>query len=280
MPAQLLDGKALAANIRSELKKEIQRLGTTPGLAVILIGDDPASHTYVRLKERAAKEIGIRFEKILFPKNIDEELVLVKIDELNRRDDMHGILVQLPLPKSLHTDRIIFAIRPEKDADGFHPVNIKKFLNGDPTVTPVTTQAIDALLSATHVPLSGKHALILANSSVFAKPVKKMLANHGVHADIITKLTTDNLQLTTYDILITARGIPGSVTPMMVKEGAIVIDVGTTRVDDTIRGDVDPAVTEKAGWLSPVPGGVGPLTVAFLLKNVVESVRRITGESS
>lgn len=270
----ILDGKALATKIRSELTKEIKRLGTTPGLAVLLIGDDPASHTYVGLKEKATKEIGMHFEKILLPQTIDEELVLVKIDELNRRADIHGIIVQVPLPKPLHATRIISAILPEKDADGFHPENIKKFLAGTPRVTPVTTQAIAALLSATHVPLPGKRALILANSAVFADPVKKMLTDQGVRTDIDTKTNTDNLQPKTYDILITARGIPGSITPAMVKEEAIVIDVGTTRVDGAIRGDADPAVREKAAWLSPVPGGVGPLTVAYLLKNVVDAVRR------
>lgn len=260
MAAQLLDGKTLATQIVSELKKEITRLGITPGLAVLLVGDDPASHTYVRLKEKAAADVGMYFEKILLPQNIEEELILVKIEELNRRADIHGILVQLPLPPHLNEDRITQAIAPEKDADGFHPKNIDALLADTPRITPNLLQGILHLLLVTGIPLAGKCATILANSDIIRTPLKKMLADRGITID-------DDAH--NANILITARGIPGSVTVDMVKKGAIVIDVGTTRVDGTIRGDVDLRVTEKASWLSPVPGGIGPLTVAYLLKNVV-----------
>ncbi len=268
MSAQLLDGKALATKIRSKLTEEIKRLGTTPGLAVVLIGDDPASHTYVALKEKAAKEIGIHFEKILLPQNIDEELVLVKIDELNRRKDIHGIIVQVPLPPRLNEDRITQSIFPEKDADGFHPKNIELLVASAPRVVPNLMQAILRLLAATGTPLDGKKATILANSDTFAKPLAKLLTDRNMNVEIVIgQLSNVNYQMS--DILITALGKPHAITKDMVKENAIVIDVGTTRVDKKIVGDAHPNVAEKASWLTPVPGGVGPLTVAYLLQNVV-----------
>lgn len=269
----LLDGKELAAKIRNELKEEVKRLGIQPGLAVLLVGDDPASHTYVRLKEKAAEEIGIHFEKILLPKNIDEELVLVKIDQLNRRSDIHGILVQLPLPEQLHEDHVTSAIFPEKDADGFHPQNIAALLDGKPHIVPGLAQGILHLLDATKEPLAGKHAVILANSDVFAMPLKKLLTDRGVIVEtIIGQLSHVNCHMS--DIIISALGKPHTITKEMLKDGAIVIDVGTTKVNGKILGDVHPNVAEKAKWLTPVPGGVGPMTVAMLLKNVVEATRR------
>lgn len=275
----LIDGKALALKIREQIKAEIKRLGIQPGLAVVLIGDDLASHTYVALKEKAAAEIGIHFEKIILPKNIDEELVLAKIDQLNHREDIHGILVQLPLPPNLNEDRITQAIVPEKDADGFHPKNIELLFAGTPRIIPSLIQGILDLITSTQVPLIGKHATILANSDIFAKPLAKLLAYRGaIVKNSIGKVTRYPLPVTSYDIIITALGKPHSITKDMVKEGAIVIDVGTTRVGEKILGDVHPNVAEKAGWLTPVPGGVGPMTVAYLLKNVVAIASRTTTE--
>lgn len=291
MPAQLLNGKALALHIRSELKEEIKRLGTTPGLAVLLIGDDPASHMYVRLKEKAAAEVGIHFEKILLPQNIEEELVLAKIDTLNRRQDIHGIVVQLPLPPHLHEDRVTQEIFPEKDADGFHPKNIELLMAGPvrgregsqrtstsngagtPRVVPNVMQGILRLIDATGVSPSGKRAAILANSDVFATPLAKLLVDRGVVADYRLQIRDYSI-VKKADILIVALGKPHAITNDMIKDGAMIIDVGTTRVDGKILGDVHPNVSEKAGWLTPVPGGVGPLTVAYLLKNVVALTKK------
>ena len=279
MSAQLIDGKKLAANIHSELKEDIKRLGITPGLAVLLVGDDPASHTYVRLKEKAASEIGIHFEKILLPQNIEEELVLAKIDALNRRSDIHGIVVQMPLPAHLNEDRVAQEIFPEKDADGFHPKNIKLLMAGTPRVVPNLLQAILYLIESTRMPLVMtrgilvKNAVILANSTIIARPLVKLLKDHAIAARYKLQIPNDKTMQET-DILIVALGKPHRITKNMVKDGGIVIDVGTTRVDGKIVGDVHPNVAEKAKWLTPVPGGIGPLTVAYLLKNVVELAKQ------
>ncbi|MDO8581420.1 MAG: tetrahydrofolate dehydrogenase/cyclohydrolase catalytic domain-containing protein [bacterium] len=270
----ILDGKSLALQIRTELKEEIKQLGITPGFAVLLIGDDPASQMYVSLKEKASAEIGIHFEKILLPQNIEEELVLAKIDELNRRKDIHGILVQLPLPPHLNEDRITQEIFPEKDGDGFHPKNIELLMAGNPRVIPNLIQGIIHLLQATGVSLTEKKTALLANSDIFAKPLAKILADHGMAVQSFIAQKIDKQKILTCDIIISVLGRPHAITKNMVKKGAIVIDVGTTRVDGKILGDVHPNVSEKASWLTPVPGGVGPLTVAYLLKNVVEAAKR------
>lgn len=274
--AQLLNGKAIAATIVSELKEEIKRLGIRPGLAVLLVGDDGASHMYVALKEKAAAAAGMHFEKILLPKNIEEELVLAKIDELNRKPDIHGIVVQLPLPPQLNENHITQAMFPEKDADGFHPKNIELLLAGTPRVVPNLLQGILRLIETTGVSLAEKTAVILSNSNVFTTPLAKLLADKGllVTTIIAPAIKNNESQIANHDIIITALGRPHAITKDMIQEGAIVIDVGTTRVDGKILGDVHPNVSEKAGWLTPVPGGVGPLTVAYLLKNVVEAAKR------
>ncbi|MBI4262405.1 bifunctional 5,10-methylene-tetrahydrofolate dehydrogenase/5,10-methylene-tetrahydrofolate cyclohydrolase [Candidatus Uhrbacteria bacterium] len=277
MSTQLLDGKKIADGIRAQIRTDLQRSGVAPGLAVLLVGNDPASHLYVSLKEKAAKEVGIHFEKYLFFAATPEAELIQKILELNRRTDIHGILVQVPLPDPLSEDRLIAAIDPKKDADGFHPKNIDALLAGITTIVPSVIRGILALIEATHVPLAGKHAIILANSFAFAQPIRKMLTDCNVSTDIDRSTTSPgdvglhHPEMCTYDIVITARGIPKSVTPDMVKEGAIVIDVGTTLVDGKIRGDVHPDVAKKSGWLTPVPGGVGPMTVAYLLRNVVDA---------
>ena len=273
MQTKFIDGRLLALKIREGIKAEIKRLGIQPGLAVLLIGDDPASHLYVRLKEKAAGEVGIHFEKILLPKNIDDELALAKIHQLNHRENIHGILVQLPLPPYLDEGRITQAIVPEKDADGFHPKNRELLFAGTPRIIPSLIQGILDLITSTQVPLIGKHAVILANSDIFAKPLAKLLTDRG--AIVKTVINHQSLVMSqSSDIVISALGKPHAITKNMIKEGAIVIDVGTTRVGEKILGDVHPNVIEKAGWLTPVPGGVGPMTVAYLLKNVLTASQK------
>lgn len=286
MPAQIIDGKSLAARIRGEIKKEIAELGIVPGLAVILVGADPASHLYVGLKEKAAAEVGIHFEKYLFFATEPEEKIIAKIQELNARPDIHGIIVQLPLPGGYDENKIIAAIDPKKDADGFHPENIAKLLSGDKTtplsppwkegelIVPPVISGILKLIESTGAELKNKKIAILANSEILAKPLEKILEGNEV-ATIIApeKLTTE---ISDADIVITALGRPKFITAEAIKPGAILIDVGTTRLDDgTTVGDVDSAsLAEKAGWITPVPGGVGPMTVAELLQNVLRLAKK------
>lgn len=278
---QVIDGRAIAQKIRKELKQKIQASGITPGLAVILVGNDPASHLYVSLKEKACVEVGIHFEKYLFFATEPEEKIVSKIIALNQRPDIHGIIVQLPLPSQFDTNKIIQAIDPRKDADGFHPKNTKMFFAGQGRVTPVTTKAIITLIESTGISLTNKSTIILANSHIFADPIKKMLDDRGAKTEIliynpITPLNYyTNIPLA--NILITALGQPQIINAQHIKDDAIVIDVGTTRVNlgtdeqpiwKTI-GDVDQeGLKEKPGFITPVPGGVGPVTVATLLENI------------
>jgi len=272
---QFLDGKKLADAVRAEIRTEIQKSGITPGLAVLLVGNDPASHLYVGLKEKAAQEVGIYFEKYLYFATTPEAQIIKKITDLNAREDVHGIIVQLPLPPPLSEDHIVAAIDPTKDVDGFHPKNIESLLEGRPIIIPSVARAILALIEAAGASLHGTQTTILANSEIFARPLKKLLMDRGSTTSVTTADAADALEKILHaDILITAIGRPHAITAQMIKKDAIVIDVGTTRVDDKTLGDVHPNVAEKAAWLTPVPGGVGPMTVAYLLKNVVEAATK------
>lgn len=271
---RIIDGKKLALQIRQEIKKEISELGITPGLAVILVGADPASHLYVGLKEKAAAEIGIHFEKFLFFATEPEEKIIAKINELNARPDIHGILVQLPLPQGYDENKIVAAIDPKKDADGFHPENIKKLLAGEAEITPPVISGILKLIESTGIELINKKIAILANSEILAKPLAKILEGNEVKTIIAPKTLTT--QIADADIVITALGRAKIITADAIKSGAILIDVGTTRQEDgTTVGDIDfDSVAEKAGWTTPVPGGVGPMTVAELLQNVLNLTKK------
>lgn len=269
MPAQILDGKKIAAEIRAEIKNEISKLGITPGLAVILVGADPASHLYVGLKEKTAAEAGIHFEKYLFFATEPEEKIIAKIEELNTRPDVHGILVQLPLPYGYDESKIVSAINPKKDADGFHPENIAKLLSGEPEIVPPVIGGILKLIESTGAEINNKKITILANSEIFTEPLEKLLDGN----QLVTAVMPENPAAYTCDadIIITALGRPKIITADVIKSGAILIDVGTTRLEDgTTVGDVNFAsAIQKAGWITPVPGGVGPMTVAMLLKTVL-----------
>lgn len=269
--AMILDGKSLAAAIRDKVKDRAARLSPPLGLAVLLVGDDPASHVYVALKQRACEEAGIRFEKFLYPNAIEEEILLEKIAELNSRADIDGILVQLPLP-SQDADRIIGAIDPAKDIDGFHPANAAACAAGKPCLAPPVHLGVMKLVEATGQNVSGKKA-VLVGSELFSSPLASLMKERGVDATVVSADAPHLVETCrTADILVTAVGRPGLVTAQLVKPGAIVIDVGTTKVGKAVVGDVDrSSVDPVAGWISPVPGGAGPLTVAYLLLNVLKA---------
>lgn len=268
---KLLDGRTLAAAIRSRLKKEIADKGLKPGLAVILVGDDPASHLYVSLKEKACREVGINFWRYEFPATATADEILEKLEDLNTDSKVTGILVQLPLPAHLNEKEIIGAMNPAKDADGFHPETLKRFLEGDPAATPGLVAAILTLINSSGQSLQGKQALVLGNSFVFAQPLLAALKQRGAEANYLAPADQWHTAAKNADVVIVAVGRAGFIRGNMLKPGTVIIDVGTNRVNDKIVGDVDAAtVAHIDGWLSPVPGGVGPMTVACLLERVVQ----------
>ncbi len=278
MAAHLIDGKGIAGAIRDQVRKEVAGLGFVPCIAVVLAGDDPASHLYVRLKERACAEAGIRLEKFLFDADAAEAAVIETVAQLGRRDDVDAILVQLPLPAQLDEARVIGAIPPEKDVDGFHPDTVARYLKDDAAVPPVLVAAIMTLVRSTKSAFDGRRAAILANSETFCRPMAKALADEGA---VPEALDADDpglaVSLRREDLVIVALGRPHFLRAGMFKPGAVAIDVGTTRVGDKVRGDIDPAAAETLSYLTPVPGGVGPVTVAMLLRNAVALARRRRG---
>ena len=284
MSARILDGKSIAAEIRREVQLEVAAMaaqtGVVPCLAAILVGNDPASATYVQKKAKACKEAGITSVRIDLPADLPEASLLHEIERLNSDPTVHAILVQLPLPSHISERRVLGAILPEKDVDGFHPSNLGGLLVGNPLFVASTPLGILELLNRTNVVIEGKHAVIVGWSVVVGKPTAFLLLQH--HATVtICHIKTRDLAYHTRqaDILVVAAGKPGLVTGPMVKEGAVVIDVGVNRLaDGRVVGDVDfPEVAQKASLITPVPGGVGPMTVAMLLKNTVDACRRLCG---
>lgn len=265
MPAMILDGKSEAAKIRAEVKEEIAELELKPGLAVVLVGDDPASHLYVSLKEKAAAEAGIAAFRFDFPADADEREVIAKIRELNADIRVNGILVQLPLPAAMNPNVVISNIDPEKDVDGFHPKNATGI------ISPGIAGPLE-LLKKTGEDLKGRHAVIVGNSAVFTQSFCDPLRAMHVRAE---PTFPENAELMRQaDILVVAVGRPGFVKADMVKPGAIIIDIGTSKVDGKTVGDVSPEAAEVASYITPVPGGVGPMTVAMLMRNVTELCKR------
>lgn len=271
----LLSGKKIADRILGELKELIVKSPTKPGLAVVLVGDELESHKYVELKEERAKEIGIHFEKYLFPATVSKEEIETTLRELNERVDIHGIIVQLPLPKGLDADAVVAMIDPAKDADGFHPRTLQKFLAGQAELCPVFPRAILQLIEETGESLQGEQAVAIVNSELFGSILQRALESLGLKVTVCLGSSTREAlrQLTqTAKVVVTACGTSDLLTADMLAEDAIVIDGGNVHVDGKVRGDVDRiGVEKKVAWLSPVPGGVGPLTIAFLLKRTVES---------
>jgi methylenetetrahydrofolate dehydrogenase (NADP+)/methenyltetrahydrofolate cyclohydrolase len=285
MSAIIIDGKAIARKVREEAKARTARLrerGVVPCLAVILAGEDPASLSYVAAKERALAEAGMEGRDFRFPAAAPEGDILSLIGRLNADRGVHGILVQLPLPSSVDTDRVIAAIDPAKDVDGFHPVSVGNLVLGRRGFLPCTPRGVLALLRELGVPLAGAHAVVLGRSNIVGKPLANLLVRRDINATV-TLCHTGTADLARYtreaDILIAAAGKPGLVTGGMIKPGAAVIDVGVNRAEDSsakrgyrLAGDVDfGAAVERAGWITPVPGGVGPMTIAMLMQNVAQA---------
>ena len=277
MPAIIIDGKSLAATVRAAQKSAIESLaarGARPGLAAVLVGDDPASRVYVRNKARACEETGVRSESHEFPENVSQSTLIECIARLNADRAVHGILVQLPLPRQLDAARILAAVSPAKDVDGFHAVNLGALVQGRPGFVPGTPAGVMRLLEHADVALAGKNATIVGRSTIVGKPLAMLLLQKDATVTICHSKTRDLASITRQaDILIAAVGRAKLITAGMVKPGACVIDVGVNRMaDGKLAGDVDfAAVKEIAGSITPVPGGVGPMTVAMLIVNTVRA---------
>jgi len=287
----LIDGTRVGDQLRTELQVEIRALqakGVTPGLAAVLVGDNPASATYVRMKGKACDEAGLYHETIRLPPETSEAELLALVDRLNADNKIHGILVQLPLPKQITTQRVLRRVVPGKDVDGFHPENVGKVLLGDPTgFRPATPYGVQQLLLKSGVDTTGKHAVIVGRSTIVGRPMAALLLQDGPGGNATVTVchsrTRDIKSITRMaDILIVAMGKPEFVTGDMIKPGAVVVDVGTNRVDDPstkkgyrLVGDVNFAeATHVAGAITPVPGGVGPMTITMLLHNTVQAARQ------
>lgn len=272
----ILDGKNIAKEMRTEIQVRIKKLqnekGITPGLAVVILGNDPASTIYVRNKENACKEVGMHSEVIRLPKETTQQDIIHVVERLNKDDAIHGILIQLPLPKHLNEEAIIECIDPKKDADGFHPMNVGRMMIGAGGVVSCTPRGCMKLLQEAGASLSGKRAVVVGRSNIVGKPVSMLLLEKNATVTMCHS-KTENLKeiVLESDIVIAAVGRPKMITADMVKEGAIVIDVGINRTDDGLVGDVDfDNVKEKASFITPVPGGVGPMTIAMLLLNTMD----------
>jgi len=264
----ILKGRLLAEQIRAKTKSNIEKLDQPPGLAAILVGDDPASHLYVDLKEKAAQEVGIYFEKFIYPAEADQKEIIKNIKELNLRDDINGILVQLPLPRQ-DEDAVIAAIDPDKDVDGFHTESRKRLQQQQPGLVPPVALAVMKLITASHQPLAEKHAVIICNNKIFAEPLIELMNENGILAEFLpTDTSALGAKIRAADIVVVAVGQLNFIKADVVKKGAIVIDVGTNKKDGRTVGDVAADVRDVASFISPVPGGIGPLTVAFLITNV------------
>lgn len=277
--AKILDGKAVSAAVKQEVKTEVAALaaqGISVGLAVIIVGDNPASRTYVNNKKKACAEAGIVSEEYALPETTTQEELLDLIDTLNKKDNIHGILCQLPLPKGLDEKAVIAAINPEKDVDAFHAINVGHIMIGDYSFLPCTPAGIMEMLKYYDIPIAGKECVVIGRSNIVGKPMAMLLLQQNGTVTICHSKTVDLADVTRRaDILVAAVGIPKFVTADMVKEGAVVVDVGMDRDENgKLCGDVDFAAVEpKASYITPVPGGVGPMTIATLLKNTVTAAK-------
>ncbi len=289
MSATIIDGKAVSLQIEDELKVRVDALGQSgvrPHLVVVLVGDDAASHVYVRNKQRACERTGVISTRMDLPSSSTQQEVLDIISDLNDDGSVHGILVQSPLPPRMDELRIADAIDPRKDVDGFHPTNLGRLVQGDTGgMLPCTPAGVMRLLEETGADLTGSKAVVLGRSRIVGMPMALLLAQKGVDSTVTivhSKSEEHSLLCRDADLLVAAIGRPGTVKPGWVKPGAIVIDVGVSRVEDDsvlsgsrLAGDVDPSVSEVAGWLTPVPGGVGPMTIAMLLTNTVRAAENL-----
>lgn len=292
MAAEIIDGFSIAQQVRQKAAEDAAELankGIVPCLAVVLVGENPASVSYVTAKEKALEEAGMKGRDIRLPEETSEFDLLTLIQDLNEDAGVHGILVQLPLPSHIDEDKVIMAIRPEKDVDGFHPVNVGNMMIGRRSYLPCTPHGVLVLLKTMGIPTAGKHAVIVGRSNIVGKPLSVLLTRREYNATV-TLCHTGTKDLASFtrqaDILIAAAGSPGIIKAHMVKEGAVVIDVGVNRIPDSTKksgfrlcGDVDfEAVKEVASYITPVPRGVGPMTIAMLMMNTVEAAKRILEE--
>ena len=304
--ARVLNGVEIAAAIKAEVASEVRTLkaqGISPGLTVVLVGHVPASEIYVRSKVKASGELGIRSEMLTPPESVTTEEMLALIAELNARDEVDGILIQLPLPKHVDTRRLLEAVSPEKDVDGFHPINAGRLQSGRPALEPCTPAGIMEILRRSHLPVAGQHAVVLGRSDIVGKPIAMMMLNAHATVTVCHSKTVDIGRYTRdADILVAAIGRPGFVTADMVKPSSTLIDVGINRLTDvedverffpgdttrakqfaergsTLVGDIDPAAFSKSGAYTPVPGGVGALTIAMLMHNTVKAAKARRGRA-
>lgn len=289
METKIIDGKQIASDVRADVAKKVAELkekGVFPCLAVILVGENPASVSYVTGKRKALAEVGMVDKSITLPESTGEAELLKLIDELNKDDSVHGILVQLPLPKHINEDKVIMAICPEKDVDGFHPVSVGNMMIGRPGFLPCTPHGIIVLLEKMGIETSGKHAVVIGRSNIVGKPVSILLARKETNCTVTMCHTgTKNIAEITKqaDIVVVASGRPHTLTCDMVKEGAVVIDVGVNRIPDDSKksgfrlvGDSDfDDLVGKVSYITPVPGGVGPMTIAMLMQNTLESAQKL-----
>lgn len=281
MSAVMMDGKALSAKVRQQILDESARLtarGVRPGLAVILVGDDPASQVYVRNKEKACAECGFYSAKYTLPAQTTQDDLLALIDTLNTDPTVHGILCQMPLPAHISEQAVIDAIRPDKDVDAFHPVNVGRIMIGNYDFLPCTPAGVMELLDAYGIDPAGKRCVVIGRSNIVGKPMAMLLLHRHGTVTVCHSRTAGLAEICAQaDILVAAVGRAHFVTPDMVREGAAVIDVGMNRLDGKLCGDVHPAVADKAAYLTPVPGGVGPMTITMLMRNTLRAARLQSG---
>jgi len=278
MSATLIKGKPIADRIRAQVADDVAAIGHI-GLVTVLVGDDPASDVYIRLKHKAAVAAGIDATDLRLPEETGERELLAKVEELDADPQVDAILVQLPLPRQIDEAKVIRALAPAKDVDGFHPINAGQLYLGEPTLVPATPRGVMAMLAEHDVELSGARAVVIGRSAIVGKPMAHLLLQQNATVTICHSRTKDLARHTLEaDVLVAAVGVPGMVTPDMVRPGGVVIDVGINRTDDGIVGDVDPGAAEVAGYVTPVPGGVGPMTIACLLENAVRCARYRRGE--
>ncbi len=307
MAAVILDGTRIAAQIRAEVAEEVKQLtadGLRPGLAVVLVGHNPASEIYVRNKVKACEELGILSEQHAPPETVTTAELLALVEDLNRRDDIDGILVQLPLPAQVDSKKVLLAVSPEKDVDGFHPMNVGNLSTQRPGLVPCTPAGVIEILQRSNIPIAGAEAVVVGRSDIVGKPVAMLLLNGNATVTVCHSKTRDLPAVCRRaDILVAAIGRAGMITPDFVKPGATVIDVGMNKITDpaefqkffagdakreqsfakngsTLMGDVDPKVAEVAGAITPVPGGVGPLTIAMLMSNTVKAAKLRRGQKA
>ncbi|MBD3250059.1 MAG: bifunctional methylenetetrahydrofolate dehydrogenase/methenyltetrahydrofolate cyclohydrolase FolD [Candidatus Pacebacteria bacterium] len=279
---QLIDGRALSQEIKQKIKQEVEQADFQPGLAVVLVGDNPASKVYVNSKEKACQQLGFYSEKIVLPEKTTQSELMDEVNRLNQDPKIHGILVQLPLPDHLNEEAVINKINPQKDVDVFHPFNVgqlclqKQLPELSQLLAPCTPKGIMRMLEETGVELEGKKAVVIGRSNLVGKPIALMLLAKNATVEICHSRTKDlAAQASQADVLVAAVGRPKFVTPEMVKDGAVVIDVGINRTEEGLVGDVDfEAVKDKAGYITPVPGGVGPMTIASLMENTLLLAKR------